>query len=320
MRLGELAVAADMFAVAATVVERLVAFQAAGPAVLRLADLLRYAGRQDLAAQLAQAGLRRDPGDISAALVLTMSRLAIVHGSQSEIDERREEYTLELQRLEAASATAPEAALAAAASQVGNTKPFFLAYQGKNDRALQEIYGRVLTRITAASGASPPLRPPPIDGRLRIGFASAYFHLHSVSKLFGGWMTSLDPERFAVFGYQFGNASDATSAALAAACVQYTRDETSEGTWKERIAADRLHALIYPEIGMHPIAVRLACNRLAPVQCVAWGHPVTTGLPEIDYFLSSDLMEPPDADAHYTEHLVRLPNLVDQLFGATGSR
>ena len=122
-------------------------------------------------------------------------------------------------------------------------------------------------------------------------------------------MTSLDPERFAVFGYQFSTSSDATSAALAASCVEYTRDETSEASWRERIIADRLHVLIYPEIGMHPMAVRLACHRLAPVQCVAWGHPVTTGLPEIDHFLSSDLMEPPGAEAHYTERLVRLPNL-----------
>ena len=61
---------------------------------------------------------------------------------------------------------------------------------------------------------------------------------------------------------------------------------------------------------MHPMAVRLA--GLSPTGTGAMcrvGHPVTTGLPEIDYFLSSDLMEPPDADAHYTEHRVRLPNL-----------
>ena len=194
LKLGELAVAADTFAVAVTVVERLAALPASGPAGPRLADLLRFAGREDLAVQLAQAVLRRDPADISAALAgATMSRLAIGHGSQTEIDERREEYTRDLQRLAAASGTASEAALTAAAPQVGNTKPSFLAYRGENDRTLQEIYGRVLTRIAAASGESPTLSPPPIDGRLRIGFASAYFHLHSVSKLFGGWMTSLDP-------------------------------------------------------------------------------------------------------------------------------
>jgi protein O-GlcNAc transferase len=45
------------------------------------------------------------------------------------------------------------------------------------------------------------------------------------------------------------------------------------------------------------------------VQCVAWGQPETTGLPTIDHFLSSELMEPPDGAAYYTENLVRLPNL-----------
>ena len=134
LKLGELAVAADTFAVAVTVVERLAALPASGPAVLRLADLLRFAGREDLAVQLAQAVLRRDPADISAALELTMSRLAIVHASQTEIAERRLVYTRDLQRLAAASGSASEGALTAAAPQVGNTKPFFLAYQGQNDR------------------------------------------------------------------------------------------------------------------------------------------------------------------------------------------
>lgn len=60
---------------------------------------------------------------------------------------------------------------------------------------------------------------------------------------------------------------------------------------------------------MDPIAGRLAAQRLAPVQCVTWGQPETTGMPTLDYFLSSELMEPPDGDAHYTEKLVRLPML-----------
>ena len=49
--------------------------------------------------------------------------------------------------------------------------------------------------------------------------------------------------------------------------------------------------------------------KLARVQCATWGHPSTTGYSTIDYFLSSDLMERPDADANYTENLIRLPNL-----------
>jgi predicted O-linked N-acetylglucosamine transferase (SPINDLY family) len=45
------------------------------------------------------------------------------------------------------------------------------------------------------------------------------------------------------------------------------------------------------------------------VQAASWGHPETTGLPTIDYFLSAAGLEPPGAEANYSEQLVRLPNL-----------
>ncbi len=40
-----------------------------------------------------------------------------------------------------------------------------------------------------------------------------------------------------------------------------------------------------------------------------WGHPITSGLPTIDYFISSELMEPAQGDNHYSEKLIRLSNL-----------
>ena len=49
---------------------------------------------------------------------------------------------------------------------------------------------------------------------------------------------------------------------------------------------------IYLDVGMDPMTYFLAFARLAPVQCVTWGHPVTTGVPNMDYFISSDLLEP----------------------------
>jgi protein O-GlcNAc transferase len=55
--------------------------------------------------------------------------------------------------------------------------------------------------------------------------------------------------------------------------------------------------------------LRLAALRLAPIQCTSWGHPDTSGLPTIDYYLSGELMETSASDAHYTEQLIRLPNL-----------
>jgi predicted O-linked N-acetylglucosamine transferase (SPINDLY family) len=60
---------------------------------------------------------------------------------------------------------------------------------------------------------------------------------------------------------------------------------------------------------MDSLTQTLAYSRMAPIQCVTWGHPDTTGSPAMDYFVSSQLAEPDEADGHYSERLVRLPNL-----------
>jgi predicted O-linked N-acetylglucosamine transferase (SPINDLY family) len=289
-------------------VGRLAALGADPPNLSLLANRLRLAGRQDLTAALLEARLKRAPGDLGARLALAMARLAVVHASEDEIIERREAYAQDLARLTAVVEAAPVEALAEAGDEVGSAKPFILAYQGRCDRALQSAYGQAAARMMAARAPAPALGPAK-GGRLRVGFATAYFHQHSVSKLFGGWIKRLDRGRFEVFGYDLGEAEDATSRELSQACDHIRRGPALDRAWAETIARDGLHALIYPEIGMHPLPVQLACRRLAPVQAMAWGHPVTSGFPDIDYFLSSDLMEPEDGERRYAERLVRLPNL-----------
>jgi protein O-GlcNAc transferase len=65
--------------------------------------------------------------------------------------------------------------------------------------------------------------------------------------------------------------------------------------------------MFYPEVGMDPATCALAALRLAPLQIAGWGHPVTTGLPSMDLFLSGELLEGPGAERHYREKLIRLP-------------
>ncbi len=72
---------------------------------------------------------------------------------------------------------------------------------------------------------------------------------------------------------------------------------------RRQIAALELDILFYQDIGMEPTSYLLACSRLAPVQCLSFGHPNTTGIPNMDYFISNDLFEPEDAASHYSETL-----------------
>src|SRR6202042_2207832 len=110
-------------------------------------------------------------------------------------------------------------------------------------------------------------------------------------------------------GFHTARTADVQTARCAAWCDHFVQGLPSGVAWREAIVAAAPHVLLYPEVGIDPIAGRLAAQRLAPVQCVAWGQPETTGMPTIDAFLSSELMEPPSSDEHYTERLVRLPDL-----------
>ncbi len=275
-----------------------------------LANLLRVAGHAQQAQRLLAWQLQRDPDDIEAGLTLAMTRLPIIYRSEDEIAERRQLYARELQRVADIVAAAPQERAGAAIGVVGRAKPFFLSYQGHDDRPLQQAYGATIGRIAAASGRADGLQlaGPPGD-RIRVGFVTRFFHMHSVSKLFAGWIRHLDRGRFDAIAYHLGSFRDPMLDSIAGSCNRFVTGERSAADWCKTIAADRPHVLVYLELGMDELAIQLACHRLAPVQCVTWGHPVTTGLPVMDYFLSSDLMEPADGQRHYTETLVRLPNL-----------
>ena len=70
--------------------------------------------------------------------------------------------------------------------------------------------------------------------------------------------------------------------------------------------------IFYPEIGMCPKTQFLASLRLAPIQMCGWGHPLSSGSSKIDYFISSDLMEPEPkkfSNENYKEKLIKIKNL-----------
>jgi predicted O-linked N-acetylglucosamine transferase (SPINDLY family) len=274
-----------------------------------LGSLLGLHGRADEAVACQARALAADPLHGPARLAACMAELPILYRAPEELAERRRRYAAALDRLVAQSGD--PAADRLLADAVGTAQPFFLPYQGEDDRALQATYGGLICRVLAA--AHPPVRlaPRPAAGeRIRVGIVSGYFCRHTVWKLFlEGWLTQLDRTRFELIGCHTGHAADHHTAVAAERCDRFIQGLPSAAAWRQAIAQAAPHVLLYPEIGMDPVAAQLAAQRLAPVQAVAWGHPVTTGMPTMDYFLSSALMEPAEPDAYYTERLIRLPGL-----------
>jgi len=250
------------------------------------------------------------PDDLATKLALCMAELPILYADEAEIAERRASYAARLKSLAAQVADMPHAAALADKLGIGARQPFYLAYQGRNDRDLQAIYGALACRVMAARYPPVALPPPPApDERVRVGIVSGYFRRHSGWRVFRGWLEQLDRSRFRLFGYHVGAESDAEAGRVRSLCDRFVQGPLSIERWRQEIAADAPQVLIYPEVGMSPISAKLAAQRLAPVQCNSWGHPETSGFPTLDYFLSSDVMEPPDAQQHYSEKLIRLPNL-----------
>jgi predicted O-linked N-acetylglucosamine transferase (SPINDLY family) len=249
------------------------------------------------------------PDFMEAELALCMAELPALYRDESEIGERREAYAGRLARL---SADVERSGMPAALSEIiGSHQPFYLPYQGGNDRELQTLYGSLVCMIMAARYPAAVLPKPPGSGEpIRLGIVSGFFRQHSNWKIpIKGWLKMLDRDRFHVTGYYTSPECDAETGVAGALCDRFVQGPLSLDGWRRQILEDAPHVLIFPEIGMDKVSTQLAAQRLAAVQCVSWGHPVTSGFPTIDYFISSDLMEPADGADHYSEQLLRLPNL-----------
>jgi predicted O-linked N-acetylglucosamine transferase (SPINDLY family) len=146
-------------------------------------------------------------------------------------------------------------------------------------------------------------------GRIRIGYASTFLRNHNGAVWLLGWLKHRDRGDFEVFCYHTGRRRDAKTEVFRELADRFHHIPADLEAAARQIHGDDLDVLVHPELGMDAFNMLLASLRLAPIQCVGWGHPVTSGLPTMDCWLSCELMEPEDGDQHYTEKLVRLPNL-----------
>lgn len=274
---------------------------------------LRDTGQTKAAIAAATEALKILPDDVSLQFSQQLT-LPILYDSPQEIDRWRERFTQGLATVVAQVSLATPEAKQSALNAIGLYANFYLAYQGKDDRALQEQYGQLAHEIMVANypqwvqpRAMPPLSP---GGKIRVGYISDCLRHHTVGKLFLGWVQQSDREQFEVYCYALNREQDGVVQQLqrySHAFYQLSASDLEQIV--QQILADQLHVLVFLDFGMQPKITQVASLRLAPVQCVTWGHPVTSGLPTIDYFLSSDLMEPENGATHYSEQLVRLPNL-----------
>ncbi len=242
----------------------------------------------------------------ACSIKLSMLCLPLVVVSHKEVDQIIVNFSASLNKMEE---EANGNGLAALGGAVGVMQPFNLAYRLGDHKKLLSKYGDIICKARAAWFTQ---RYPVLGfenckdrSRIRLLIVSGHIRRHSVwDVILHGLLRNIDRERFEVFVYHtVARIDEETKQArlLADFFVQGPAD------WLKLVLEHKPDIIFYPEVGMDTETLKLASLRLAPLQVVSWGHPITTGLPTIDIFLSGTLLEHDDAKQDYREQLLCLP-------------
>lgn len=254
-------------------------------------------GRTDEGLAHFRHALALDPAPLTRAMLATA--VPVIYRDHDEVVDRR-------QRVEASVQGMVDEGVQIDMTEMLVPPPFYLAYGGYNDRDVHRNLGRIYTGADVSSARAEAENG---DGRLRVGFLSTNFRNHTIGNLNVGRVQHLDRDRFEVTVLTTNEPKELLAKEFERSADRVVRLARKVSAAHKVIAEESFDLLFFADVGMDSFTYSLAFSRMAPVQAVTWGHPITTGSPMMDYFVSSELLETADADDHYTERLIRLPTL-----------
>lgn len=144
-----------------------------------------------------------------------------------------------------------------------------------------------------------------VGRRLRVGFINRHFGPQTETYTTLPMFEQLDPSRFEVllFAQQLGGSLLEEYARHHAASLTLLPSEI--GAQIDQLRAASLDIAVFGTnvTAVFNEVVRVALHRVAPLQLVNNSSCTTTGLPEVDLYVSGTLTEAPDAPEHFTERL-----------------
>lgn len=141
--------------------------------------------------------------------------------------------------------------------------------------------------------------------RLRVGFINRHFGPQTETYTTLPTFEQLDPQRFEVLLFAHQSSGSALEEYARHHAASFSLLPSDPGAQIDQLRAAALDVAV---IGTNVTAVfhevtRVALHRIAPLQVVNNSSCTTTGLPEIDLYVSGTLTEAPDAPAHFSERL-----------------
>ena len=162
-----------------------------------------------------------------------------------------------------------------------------------------------------ASGIPQPaedfINNPNPDRRLRVGYLSSDFRDHPVGCNILPLLTSHDRVKFKVYCYANVRRPDAITEKFRT-CVDhwYSIVGKSDTEVARMVRDDKIDVLVCLAGRFDNNRPLVCAHRAAPVQ-VSYHDGATSGLQEMDYWLTDNFLHPPDTKEMFTEELHRLP-------------
>ena len=274
-----------------------------------LGEVYYDTGDCDLAKTYYAKSLEINPNNLQAHIALAIAQIPKAAKSIDEINHSRITFARQLDFLQEIAQQKIEVSLS---EKLIARHPFYLAYQEQNNEALLSQFGSICADFALPVQACLNVSEEPSQrgSKIRLGIISSFICSHPVwHAITKGWIANLNPDQFELHIFNTNGTQDQETELARSKAKSYTNCGTNVLHAAQIVLNQNLDAILYPEIGMDTVSKALACLRLAPLQAASWGHPETTGLPTVDFYLSAELLEPEGANSLYSEELVQLPKL-----------
>ena len=278
-------------------------------AYYNLGSLFKELGEYKNAKNCFEKAIEKEPNNLMLQWQ-SMNIFPVIYKKYSEIENSRKKFEDKIKKINELIKNTYQYSNEHLINSIMSSTNFFLHYQGKDDLKLQKLYASLVEQLTKKIYPNlHKIRKKKNSQKfISIGFISSFFREHTISKLFKNWVIKLNNNKFKKYVYYTEDKTDHVTNYIRSN-VDFFYQNTDVNKLIDRISKDNLDLIIYLDIGMMPKIQILSSLRLAPIQCNTWGHPVTSGFKNIDYFISSELMEKQGSEKYYSEKLIKLPGI-----------
>lgn len=177
--------------------------------------------------------------------------------------------------------------------------PSGLIYHGQNDLKIKKEYGQLFKGIPQVK------LPARASDKPQIGFVVTGGHEGVFVKCMRGMLNNLSTEKFDVtIVCSFPNGEKIIRPAIENSSIKFVSLSKSLGQSIQQFTSLNFDLLYYWEVGTDSYNYFIPFFKPARIQCTSWGWPATSGIPTMDYFISSVGLDQESNQKDYTEQLV----------------